>query len=316
MRRMMMFPILSVLLLTSGGCERKDEVSKTTRLHWAAREGDIDAVRSLIEDGCEVDARNERGDTPLDTAVNFDQIDVARFLISRGADVSAATSKSGNLLRGAKSAEMARLLIGAGARVDPNVLYMSPPPHDGGAVEVFLAHGAQIRPGDTPDNEDLLLFAVRNRLPDLVEKLLVGGANPDAVSIYTGCTALTEAANYGYKDVALLLINHGADVNKADRNHRRPLWYATGRTREIAELLLAHGADANAGGLLYNAVARGEQEIVELLLAHGADVNATDWRGRTPMDEAFAQGFAEIVEILHRYGGVRSNQEADPATVR
>ena len=49
-------------------------------------------------------------------------VDLARFLISRGADISAATPTGRTLLAYADSAEMARLLIDASARVDPNIL--------------------------------------------------------------------------------------------------------------------------------------------------------------------------------------------------
>lgn len=65
-----------------------------TPLHAAAWSGRIDAVEKLIEEGADVNARDEFGDTPLHAAVIQGREDVARLLISKGADPD-AKDKSG-----------------------------------------------------------------------------------------------------------------------------------------------------------------------------------------------------------------------------
>jgi ankyrin repeat protein len=114
-------------------------------------------------------------------------------------------------------------------------------------------------------------------------------------------SALVDAVECGDKEVAALLIAHGADVNKVDYSYHRPLHYATHINKDVIELLLANGADVNAGMPLHDAVARGDKVIVELFLAHGADVNARGADG-TSLDEALARGYADIAEILRKHG--------------
>jgi hypothetical protein len=127
-----------------------------------------------------------------------------------------------------------------------------------------------------------------------------------------GRTPLYAAAAAGKKEVAELLLAHGADVNAGTRSGETPLGAAArAGNREVAELLLAHGADVNAKDntgetpLLYAAIVAAidrRNEVVELLLAHGADVNAKDNTGDTPLKYAKIYKEKELVELLRRHG--------------
>ncbi|WP_017936255.1 ankyrin repeat domain-containing protein [Nocardioides sp. Iso805N] len=77
----------------------------------------------LIEAGAEVDARGSdgTGETPLHWTASSDDADVARVLIEAGADVEAPEGSIGTPLDNAIGYgcwNVARLLVGAGARVD------------------------------------------------------------------------------------------------------------------------------------------------------------------------------------------------------
>jgi ankyrin repeat protein len=62
-----------------------------------------------------------------------------------------------------------------------------------------------------------------------------------------GQTPLHDAAQYGYKDIAGLLIDYGTDVNVRDKFRWTPLHAAVaGGHKDMAELLIANGADVNA----------------------------------------------------------------------
>jgi ankyrin repeat protein len=61
---------------------------------------------------------------------------------------------------------------------------------------------------------------------------------------------------------------------------------------------------------LRNAAIRGHKDVVELLLAHGADVKAVNSRGRTPLDEAWRRGHAEIVGMLGEYESHQKRKDA------
>jgi len=54
-------------------------------LHWAAFSGSVDIVALLLDQGCQVDASNLHGDTPLHTASRRDNYECVLLLITRGA---------------------------------------------------------------------------------------------------------------------------------------------------------------------------------------------------------------------------------------
>jgi ankyrin repeat protein len=60
----------------------------------AARAGDVDRVRSLLERDADVDARDASGATALVAAAYGNHVDVARSLIEAGADVTSRTRAS------------------------------------------------------------------------------------------------------------------------------------------------------------------------------------------------------------------------------
>jgi len=62
--------------------------SGTTALHLAARDGDLDMVRRLLDRGATVNSRSNSG-TPLDFAVSSGHDDVVRLLKSRGGESGA-----------------------------------------------------------------------------------------------------------------------------------------------------------------------------------------------------------------------------------
>lgn len=68
-------------------------------IHHAARNGDTEIVRQLIEHGADVDARNTRGHTVLYCAGGHGHLETLQLLLDRGADPDAKfTDEGGTLL--------------------------------------------------------------------------------------------------------------------------------------------------------------------------------------------------------------------------
>jgi ankyrin repeat protein len=92
-------------------------VKKCTPLHMAARRGNVELARALLECGAHIEARDSLGETPLRRAVNCDKIPIASLLLAKGADVRSVGSKGLTPLLAARTAGMRDLLQGyAGSR--------------------------------------------------------------------------------------------------------------------------------------------------------------------------------------------------------
>lgn len=103
-------------------------------------------------------------------------------------------------------------------------------------------------------------------------------------------TDLHRVAFRGHKDLVMLLLEKGADVNALNENHETALHHAAAQGHlGVVELLLVKGAElhiVNKDGRMahHNAAASGYTEVLELLCSRGADVHEKDLNGLTASD--------------------------------
>jgi ankyrin repeat protein len=239
----------------------------------AAKEGDIEKVKTLISKGAYVNIRDLRGCTPLSEAAEQGHLNIVKLLVAKGADVNAEnTWRHGTPLylaarKGNKN--LVQFLIDNGAELNAGkIFYMSP--------------------FDRPDFE---------RHKKWAELLVAEGAD---ITIH-------QAVLLGDLERVKTLIKSRADVNIEDGYGSTPLHIASvcGFT-EIAKFLIKKGAsvDARTGYIetpLHFACFYGHKDVVELLLAKNADVNAQKSNGRTPLSFAKDRGHIEIVELLLKH---------------
>jgi ankyrin repeat protein len=168
-------------------------------------------------------------------------------------------------------------------------------------IEQALNAGSDVnsktRNGQTP-----LSVAVLSDQSAAAKYLLDHGAAQDWLSPIEG-TLLAYAQS---PDMVDLLVDHGVDPNKADKNGWCPLVWSVGRSsgtkdfKAVSIELIAKGAKvncANRNGMTALHFVR-DPEITKLLIDHGADVNALDNGGFTPLHQAAAKGDLEVARIL------------------
>jgi hypothetical protein len=115
-------------------------------------------------------------------------------------------------------------------------------------------------------------------------------------------------------EIAVLLLDAGADVNRVDRSQRTPLHLAVERgNAALVETLLARKARPNEhdkGGWtpLHHAAAKDNVDVAKALLAGGANPMTLSARGGTPLHEAAASGSATMIALLLEH-------RVDPAVV-
>ena len=246
-----------------------------TALHWAAYRDDLESADLLIRAGAKVNAANELGATPLWTAAQNGSDAMVRRLLQAGANPNLALLAGETpVMVTARSgyAAIAEQLIAKGAGVN--------------------ARGAR--------GQTALMWAVSQRHPDVVKVLLAGGADIHARSDawsdvqavpphgapeynraipYGSDTALMFAARVGDLASAKLLVAAGANVNDADAwGISATVLAAHSGFADLVEFLLDGGADANAAKAgftaLHEAIMRRDERMTTALLAHGADPNA------------------------------------------
>lgn len=120
-----------------------------------------------------------------------------------------------------------------------------------------------------------------------------------------GRTPLHIAVERGYGDIALFLVENGAEVNITDANGNTPLIFIIHKTGDvqITRRLLEKGAAVNAQNrtgetaLMY-AAWRGRADIVQLLLENQADATLKNRQGDTALTLAESKQHLEIVRML------------------
>jgi ankyrin repeat protein len=281
----------------------------------AAKNGNIDALRALVQKGADVNAAAADGTTALHWASYRDDVASADLLIRAGAAVDAANDLGATPLWTASlnsSETMVRRLLSASANPNAALLSGETPlmvaSRSGAAavVEQLIARGANVNARATR-SQTALMWAVSQQHAEVVQMLLAHGADISARSdVWSqvmavpphgylpynktipagGETALLFAARVGDLASAKLLVAAGANVNDADA------WGVSATTLaahsgfvELVELLLEKGADPNAAPsgftALHEAIMRRDERMAGALLAHGANAN-TPLRTWTP----------------------------------
>jgi uncharacterized protein len=280
----------------------------TPSLTDAAKRGDKDALRVLLQGGANVNATAGDGTTALHWASYRDDIAAADLLIRAGANVNAANDLGATPLWTASqngSEAMVRRLLAAGA--NPNLtllrgessLMVASRAGNPVVVEQLLSKGANVN-ARAARGQTALMWAVAQKHPEVVQVLIAHhadiGARSDAWTQvmavpphglleynraipHGGDTALMFAARVGDLASAQLLVAAGGNVNDKDAwGISATVLAAHSGFREIVAFLLENGADPNLAEAgftaLHEAIMRRDEETAALLLAHGADPNA------------------------------------------
>ncbi|MFJ1758310.1 ankyrin repeat domain-containing protein [Kitasatospora sp. NPDC088134] len=188
------------------------------RLLTAAHRGDLAAARSALADGARLEARDERGRTPLLLAVLADAVPVAEFLVAAGADPDAQDEREDSawLATGVTgSVPMLRALLPAGPDVGLTNRFGGVsliPAAERGHVAYVRAVLAETdidvdhvnRLGWTALLEAVILGDGGRAHTEVVRLLLAAGATPDLPDA-DGVTPLQHAERRGFEALAELL---------------------------------------------------------------------------------------------------------------
>ncbi|MGE4294111.1 MAG: ankyrin repeat domain-containing protein [Campylobacterales bacterium] len=161
-----------------------------------------------------------------------------------------------------------------------------------------------------PDTQGVvpLMIAVQANDAAMTARLIGAGATADVLTPQR-LPLLSLALQEGTLESAKALLENGAKPNVGGESAPSPLTIATlgGITsrayRDMALMLLDKGADANYGAvgehtLLIYAIKTGQNDLALKLVQNGADVEMGDEEGMTPLSWAILLGQNDVVEAL------------------
>jgi uncharacterized protein len=269
--KMLVFVFASSMSIASMAVTERD-------LLHAAIDGDVEVVRSALQEGISANSRSADTTTALQWATQGNYIEIAQLLLSNGADavttnrygVTAAALAAEN-----GSAEIMTMLLSAG--VNPNqampegetLLMTAALTGDAATVRVLLEKGADPNHRELSRGQTALMWAAGNNNADAIRVLAehdvnisVRTDNPtrlaDRTFQYappTGFSALSFAVRAGHKEATNALLDAGADINDSVSDGQSVLVIAIANANwELATNLIERGADVTRADAGWNAL--------------------------------------------------------------
>ncbi|KAM4037012.1 ankyrin repeat and KH domain-containing protein 1-like [Anomaloglossus baeobatrachus] len=283
----------------------------------ACSDGDVNAVRKLLNEGRSVNEHTKEGESLLCLACSAGYYELVQVLLAMHANVED---------RGNKGDITPLMAAASGGFVD--------------IVKVLLLHSADVNARSSTGNT-ALTYACAGGFVDVVKVLLEEGANIEEHN-ENGHTALMEAASSGHVEVAKILLENGAGINthsnefkesaltlacykghlemvrflleagadqehKTDEMHTALMEACMDGHVGVARLLLDSGAQVNMPADSFEspltlAACGGHVELAALLIERGANLEEVNDEGYTPLMEAAREGHEEMVALLLAQG--------------
>ena len=269
------------------------QVGGFTPLLFAARNGDAETARRLLDAGADVNDRAPDGAGALVVAAHSGHRELALTLLERGADPNASAAGYTALHAAVLTGDLAAVeaLLAAGASPDAQVTLATRVTRNG----QVLMLGEHLL-GATP-----LALAAKYTEVGILEALARAGADT-RLPLKNGWTPLMLAAGAGWR----YAVWDRRDRALAKAPAFQAQMYDEDGTLAAVRFLLDRGARVNAADeagntALHHVVDKGFGRVIELLVEHGADLQIANRRGQTP----------RAVAARGRTGNV----EAAPATV-
>ena len=267
------------------------QVDGMIALHWAAYHDNTKLGRELLKRGADHSDKNRYGITPLYLASQNGNGEFVQALVDAGADPNGSIPGGETaLMTASRTGKISAVnaLLKAGANVNAKerrgqtaIMWAAAEGHTE-IVDTLLAAKADFLAPLEESGFNAFCFAIREGKTDVVRLLLKAGAdingamNPDNMrgkNVKKGTSPLLLAAENGHYDLAVELLNLGANPNDARTGYTLLHSMTWIRRPDIGESAAGDPEPQGSGR-------RNSTQFIRELVKHGADVNFRLKRGR------------------------------------
>ncbi|HJM68968.1 MAG TPA: ankyrin repeat domain-containing protein [Candidatus Babeliales bacterium] len=279
--------VLNALINANVSLNRQNKNGLTALMIAAERGNREEAIRILLDHGANQDLSDQNGDTALLLALKNTSLpaSIAELMIQKGANVNAKNNAGKTPLMEALSrgfTDASLELIKKGASVKRSLASGET------TLMAYLSDGKKVE-------------------KSVLDALIKGGVDVNAVNKMTGKTALMLAAEKGSNENAIsILLDHHANLNTFDHNGDTALMLALMNQPQGHYAHLAHPTN----------------DVTSLLIRKGANINHKNHAGETAFSIARSRGYApSLLDLLspvtpqqlqdHLFGAVKRGDMAE-----
>jgi len=253
-----------------------------TPLQSAVNYGEIDKVRELLKKKANPDIISAGGKTALQFAVRSNQLEIAKLLLAHK-----AAPNLRDALSLAKSDEMKKLLVSHGAKASQK--------KEKKDVQISLISSEEVK----IISETIEQAKKHNKPIPTLAQAVVLDVNPEGLDA---------------------MLKKGTDINEIDPVFGTALhqFFEQRRDKAVGIFLLEKGADPNLVSRVthpfLSALAWGDLDIISLMIKKGANIAVTDRDGREGLSRAAEGGKIDVVKLLLKAGAKVDAKDKDGQT--
>jgi ankyrin repeat protein len=295
--------------------------SAAEALHQAVRDGNLPEVQRLVNNGANVNSVDSTGSQPLLDAALSGRLEIAGFLLARGADPDARNTENGaTALQYAiisSRTAVVQLLLTSGAHANSvsrdgqSMLHLAASKDNQAVVQLLLDAHADIAALDA-DQRTPLESAILHNQARTAALLAAKGADVKHVHAADGRGPLHEACIKGIAALIQPLVEAGANPVQRDRSGQTPLDLALAYKNENVVAVLLHmnprqeglggTVDEAAREAMETATVRGQTEIARQLIEAGFDINQPTAARSSYLNDAALKGQKKVAQLFLDHG--------------
>ena len=267
-------------MIAAGAPLELKDPNQNTPLHYAARKGYLHIIRAIISKGGNINAQNNKKETPIITAILNDQFDAAIYLTDQK-DIN----------------------LGLGDMKKRSPMHHAVLKNNESLINHLLKKNA---PFDLPDKDGNtpLILALKDSQQTIVQTLFSNGADVLSTKDKNGITPLHLACQNGLSTFVSTLLDKGVPVDAYSATLATPLYTAIKYNQltiafQLLELSSAISTKTKEGRTLMHCVAEnGNIQLAEKISAKGAPLDDPDNHKITPLMVAFQCKKPQIAQFL------------------